>query len=231
MTLIRDDSTTKAGIAYDIGSASEDFMTRKILIALVALVAAPFARADEQPFLQVVANAGYRIGGNLEDPVSGESRDLDDGAGLALALEFRFGKGEDRYLQLWYSRQGSSVNDGVADHDVDVEYLHFGGTVPIGDLKKAQGYFAMGIGATRFSPSGVGATNVTKLSGSMAAGVSMPLSERVAFRLEARGYLTLVDSDTSIFCRSDNGSGFCRIVANGSTIFQAEALAGFAIRF
>ena len=59
----------------------------------------------------------------------------------------------------------------------------------------------------------------------------MPVSEHAAFRLEARGYLTLVDSDTSIFCRSDNGSGFCRIIASGSTIFQAEVLAGFAVSF
>jgi hypothetical protein len=59
----------------------------------------------------------------------------------------------------------------------------------------------------------------------------MPVSEHVSLRLEARGYLTLMDSDTAIFCRSDNGSGFCRIVAHGSTIFQAEALAGFAVGF
>ena len=114
---------------------------------------------------------------------------------------------------------------------MDVEYLHFGGTVPIGEFRKAQGYFAMGIGATRFSPSGAGASDVTKFSGSLALGVSVPLSEHAAFRLETRGYLTLVESDTSIFCRSDNGSGFCRIVANSSTIFQAEALAGFAVSF
>ena len=56
---------------------------------------------------------GYRAGGGLEDSVSGDNNDLDDGASLALALELRYGKGEDRYLQLWYSRQGSGVNDGA----------------------------------------------------------------------------------------------------------------------
>ncbi len=134
-------------------------------------------------------------------------------------------------MQLWYSRQGSRINDGASNHDVDVEYLHFGGTVPIGDYEKAQGYFALGLGATRFSPSGAGATNRTRFSGSMGLGVAVPLSAHAAFRLEARGYLTAVDSNTAIFCRSDNGSGFCRIVASGSTIFQAEVLAGFAVSF
>jgi hypothetical protein len=206
-------------------------MTLKILVTIAALVAAPLARADDLPFLQLAAYAGYRVGGSLEDSVSGDNHDLDEGASLALALEFRYGKGEDRYLQLWYSRQGSSVNDGLADHDVDIEYLHFGGTVPVGHFKKAQGYFAMGLGATRFSPSGVGATDLTRFSGSLGLGIAIPVSEHAAFRLETRGYLTLVDSDTSIFCRSDNGSGFCRIISSGSTIFQGEVLAGFAVSF
>jgi outer membrane protein with beta-barrel domain len=206
-------------------------MAPKILIAFAALLAAPLAQADDPLSTQIAVYGGYRAGGNLEEPVSGDELDFDEGASLAVALEFRFGKGEDRYLQLWYSRQGSSINDGIAEHDVDIEYLHFGGTVPVGEFEKAQGYFAMGIGATRFSPSGVGADDLTKFSGSLGLGISFPVSEHAAFRLETRGYLTLVDSDSSIFCRSDNGSGFCRIVANGSTIFQAEVLAGFAVSF
>lgn len=206
-------------------------MTPKLLIALAALMAAPFASADELPLLQLAAHAGYRVGGQLEDSVSGIDNDLDEGASLALALELRYGKGDDRYLQLWYSRQGSSVDDGLVNRDVDIEYLHFGGTVPIGDHEKAQGFLALGLGATRYSPTGVDATDLTRFSGSLGLGVSMPVSEHLAFRLEARGYLTLVDSDTSIFCRSDNGTGFCRIVASGSPMVQAELLAGFAFRF
>ncbi|MGH8134926.1 MAG: outer membrane beta-barrel protein [Steroidobacteraceae bacterium] len=206
-------------------------MNLKILIAFAALLATSLACADELPFFQVAAHGGYRAGGSFEDSETGESFDLADGTSLALALEFRFGKGDDRFLQLWYSHQSSSINDGVADHDVDVEYLHFGGTVPIGDMEKAQGYFVMGIGATRFSASGTGAEDQTKFSASMGLGLAIPVSRRAAIRLEARGYVTFVDSDTSVFCRSDNGTGFCRIVASGSAIYQAEALAGIAVSF
>jgi len=206
-------------------------MNGRLPILIVALLAAPAALADEPPLVQVAAHAGYRAGGSLEDSVSGDDRDLDDGAGIAVAFELRYGKGEDRYLQLWYSRQGSGVDDNGGNRDVDIEYLHFGGTVPFGDSDRARGYLAMGIGATRFSPTGAGSSDLTRFSGSLGLGVAMPLSERVAIRLEARGYLTLVDSDSAIFCRSDDGSGFCRIVASGSTIFQAELLAGFAVSF
>ena len=206
-------------------------MTPRILVLLGALLAAPLARADDLPFMQLAVHAGYRAGGGLEDSVSGDSNDLDDGASLALALEFRYGKGDDRYLQLWYSRQESGVDDGAGRRNVNVEYLHFGGTVPIGDHEKAQGYFAMGLGATRFSASGADADSRTKFSGSLGLGVAMPVAAHAAFRLEARGYVTVTDSNTSFFCRSDNGSGFCHIVASGSTIVQAEVLAGFAFRF
>jgi hypothetical protein len=200
-------------------------------VLIAALLTAPAVLADDLPLVQVAVHAGYRAGGSLEDSVTGDDRDLDEGTSFALALELRYGKGDDRYLQLWYSRQGSSVDENSSRSDVDVEYLHLGGTVPFGDSDKAQGYLALGIGATRFSPSAAGASDLTRFSGSLGLGVAMPLSRHTAFRLEARGYLTVVDSDTSIFCRSDNGTGFCRIIASGSTIFQAEVLAGFAVSF
>lgn len=200
-----------------------------LLTALFALAAAA-AAAAESPF-QLALHAGYRAGGSLEDSVSGDDRDLDEAASFALALEFRYGKGDDRFAQVWYSRQASDVSDGTASHDVTVEYLHVGGTVPIGDWENAQPYLVAGLGATRFSASGVNSSDRTKFSGSLGVGLALPIGERAALRLEARGYLTAVDTDTSLLCRSDNGSGFCRIVAHGSTIFQAEALAGIAFRF
>ena len=201
------------------------------LTALCLMLAAPAARADELPLFQVGLHGGYRIGGSLEDVDTGADRNLDEGATFALALELRYGKGDDRFYQLWYSRQSSAVDDGLESHDVDVEYLHIGGTVPFGGYEHAQPYFAAGLGATRFSASGPGAEDKTNFSGSMALGLEVPLAKNAALRFEARGYLTFVDTSTSFFCRSDNGEGVCRIVASGSSIFQAEALAGILIRF
>jgi len=206
-------------------------MTRAILGCMALFLFAPALGAEELPFVQVAGYAGYRAGGSLEDATTGEDRDFDEGESFALALEFRYRPGDRRYYQLWYSRQASAVEDALASFDVDIEYLHVGGTIPIGDHERAQPYFAAGLGATRFSSSEPGSNDKTRFSGSMAFGVAVPLGERAAFRLEARGYLTAVDTDSAIFCRSDDGSGFCRIVASSSTIFQAEALAGIAFRF
>ena len=72
---------------------------------------------------------------------------------------------------------------------------------------------------------------LTRFSGSMAFGLEIPMGARAAVRLEARGYLTAVDTDTSFFCRSDDGEGAYKIIASGSAILQTEALAGILVRF
>jgi hypothetical protein len=202
-----------------------------MLIAVLSLLAATSARAAEPPLFQAGLHGGYRIGGSLEDQATEEDRDLDDASSFAVALELRYGKGDDRFYQLWYSSQSTEIDDGAETHDVDVEYLHIGGTLPFGGWEHAQPYFAAGIGATRFSASGADADDRSNFSGSAALGLEIPIGSRAAVRLEARGYLTLVDTDGAFFCRSDGGSGVCAIVASGSSFFQAEGLAGILVRF
>jgi opacity protein-like surface antigen len=206
-------------------------LKRTLLIAAICLFAATPAQATEPPLFQAGLHGGYRVGGSLEDQATEVDRDLDDGSAFAVALELRYGKGDDRFYQLWYSRQSTDVDDGIETHDADVEYLHVGGTLPFGGWERAQPYFAAGLGATRFSASGADTDDRTNFSGSAALGLEIPIGSRAAVRLEARGYLTLVDTDSAFFCRSDGGSGVCAIVASGSTFFQAEGLAGILVRF
>jgi opacity protein-like surface antigen len=204
---------------------------RTIFIAIALFALAPAVRAEDMPQFQVGLNGGYRMGGSLEDEETAEDRDLDEAGSFAVSLELRYRKGDDRFYQLWYSHQSSSVDDGTGPVGVDVEYLHVGGTLPFGGWERAQPYFAAGLGGTRFSSSAPGADDITRFSGSMAFGLEVQLAKNAAIRLEARGYATFVDTNTSFFCKSDNGDGVCRIVASGSTILQAEALAGILVRF
>lgn len=210
-------------------------MDRLPFIALAAALAAAPAAAAEQAArparFQAALHAGYRDGGNLEDTATSDDRDLDAAGSLALALEMRYAPGDDRWFQLWYARQDTDVDDGDETHDVDVEYLHLGGTVPFGDFGRAQPYFAAGIGATRLSSPGADVDERHYFSGSLALGLDVPLATHASLRMEARGYVSAVDSDTALFCRSDGQGGLCRIRASGSTLVQLEALVGVAIRF
>jgi hypothetical protein len=208
----------------------------KVLFPLffgLGLVAANAHADDDEslPMFQAALYGGYRFGGSLEDAETGDSRDLNESSSFAIALELRYGRGDDRFYQLWYSRQSTDVSDGVDKFNTDVEYLHIGGTLPFGGWEHAQPYFAAGLGITRFSASDPAADDRTKFSGSMAFGLEVPLAKHAALRFEGRGYLTFTDTNTSFFCKSDNGEGVCRIVATGSSIFQGEALAGILVRF
>jgi len=200
-------------------------------LASPLLLVAWTASAEAPPAFQIGLNGGYRGGGSFEDQDTGASRDLDESGSFAVSLELRYAKGDDRFYQLWYARQSTDMDDGTGKVGVDVEYLHIGGTLPFGGWERAQPYFAMGAGVTRFSASGPDADDRTKFSGSMAFGLEVPLGKKAALRFEGRGYVTFTDTDTSFFCSSSNGAGVCRIVASGSTIFQGEALAGILVRF
>jgi hypothetical protein len=198
-------------------------------LTLTLVLLSPLAQAAEQTVFQVAPFGGFRAGGSLEDAETGASRDIEEAANYGVALELRYGD-ENRWWQLWYSRQGTEIRSPEGVLDVDMEYLHFGGTAPINDEGRVHSYLSAGIGATRLTPGG-GLDDTVEFSGSLGLGLSMPVSEHVAFRVEGRGYLTLVDSDSSIFCSSINGAGACRIIASGSTLFQAEVTAAIVVGF
>jgi opacity protein-like surface antigen len=203
--------------------------TSVISTLMVASIASAAAVAEPTQF-QVVPHGGLRLGGGFEDGESGDKRDLEEAASYGVGLELRVNN-EDRWWQLWYSRQGTEVKSPDGAVDVAVEYLHFGGTAPISVEGRVHSYVVGGIGATRLSPAGAGLDDAVKFSASLGLGLRMPLSERVALRLEARGYLTVVDSDTSIFCKVEFGEGGCGFVTRGSSLFQAELSAGIAFGF
>jgi opacity protein-like surface antigen len=200
------------------------------LSAACAILLTPIAEAADQTVFQVVPQGGIRLGGNFEDAETGADRQIGDAASFGIGLEWRVGD-ENRWWQLWYSRQGTDVRTADGAFDLNVEYLHIGGTAPISDEGRVHSYVSGGIGATRFSPAGAGLQDATKFSASLGIGLSMPLSERVALRVEARGYVTAMEADTAIFCRSDSSGGACEIIASGKTLFQGELTVGVAFGF
>lgn len=199
-------------------------------LALCLMMLGPAVQAAELTRFQVVPQAGFRLGGKFVDAETDAGLDLADAGSFGVGLEWRVGN-ENRWWQLWYSRQGTDVRTADGAFDLNVEYLHIGGTAPISDEGRVHSYVSGGIGATRFSPAGAGLQDATKFSASLGIGLSMPLSERVALRVEARGYVTAMEADTAIFCRSDSSGGACEIIASGKTLFQGELTVGVAFGF
>jgi len=210
----------------------------------VTALAAPDARAQQDmesssvsaPRFEVTPFVGYRFGGSFDVPPadetsSGKSIDLDDDT--SYGIDVGLYRDHHSFYELLYSRQQTNLDSSqpaLRNVDVTAEYLHFGGTLLFDEEYWFVPYLSFTIGATRLDPKG-SYDDETKFSASLGGGVRFPINDRFAATLGARGYLTFIGSDTSLFCSSINGQGTCLLKSSGSTFFQGEALLGLTLKF
>ena len=190
---------------------------------------APTTRFEITPFV------GYRLGGDfaVDGPTSGTTQDadLDDHGSFAIALNLR--RDELSQYELFYSRQETNLepDSPLGPLGINVEYLHIGGTLVADDEILLKPYVVGGLGLTRLTPEPGRVSDNTRFSVSLGGGVRVPFSQNFSLRLEARGFLTFVNTDSSFFCSSSSAGGFCAIRGSGSTFIQYELLAGAAFAF
>lgn len=203
------------------------------LLFPVLLCVAGLAQAAPPQF-EATAFGAYRLGGEFDvdnAPVGApDSADLEEGGGWGVGLALY--RDPDAFYEFLYSRQATGIDRNapvVGSMDVTTEYYHLGGTLSFDPQPALRSWLSLTVGVTRFSADGYSAES--EFSASLGGGVRVPLGERVALTLGLRGYLTFVDTDTRFFCSSIDGQGGCLLNSTGSTIFQAEASAGLAVRF
>jgi len=189
------------------------------------------ASRNESPHYEIAPFIGYRMGGSFKLNDTGERLAVDDHGSFGLALDVQADNGTQ--YELFYGRQSTVMRGGAsfAPTNVDVEYLHVGGTAPLDEELRVKPYVLGGLGVTRFSPDPALGRENTRLSASLGAGLRVPFSAHWSLRLEARGFVTLVDPNTAFFCRSDRTGLLCRVRSRGSTFIQYELLAGAALTF
>jgi len=179
--------------------------------------------------------AAYRDGGSFTDVASGNELRIEASGAASLSLDWRLDA--SRQLQLFLSRQSSQMGTGQATpvppgsvvptkFPLRVTYLHLGGTSFL-EGRIGQGvYLVGGLGATLFEPGVDGFENELRPSINLGIGYQLPLGESVALRFEARGYATLVNSDSGVFC-----SGGCVIAIKGDTVTQGDVQIGLSFRY
>lgn len=195
------------------------------LALTLTMLGGSVASAATPPSFEITPFAGYRAGGQFLDGSTTDKLDLRGAAGGALAFNWRAAEQGAQY-ELLYSRQ-STETDSATPVDMNIEYLHIGGTTVIGELgARVEPFAAGGIGATRLSPDATGLSRETRWSFNLGGGVRVPVASHVRLRLEARGYLTWLGNQAELFC-----AGGCTLTAKSRTFFQYEALAGVSIGF
>lgn len=172
---------------------------------------------------------GHRGGGDFSHIATDNPLSLDDSNSTGFILGFKQSETQD--LELLYSGYSTRLEASsplVAESDlfdVDVHYLHLGGTVTSGEASWVVPFLSGGLGVTYFSPDISGADDELRLSMSLGGGVKWFPSDNIGLRLEARGFGTLFNNSTSVFC-----SGGCQVEVSGDLLYQYEIFAGVVVR-
>jgi len=201
-------------------------MARK-LIATAMMMALPAICAAKDYALTMYA--GYRGGGYFTDADTEQGLQLDSSVAVSIALDLPLDA--SRQIQIFLSHQRTDLDlagTSAAGNDklpMNITYLHIGGTNFFeGGIGKGP-YVVGGLGATLFDP-GQGYSSEMYPSMNIGIGYQWPMGNTLAVRVEARGYATLVNSSSGVFC-----SGGCVVSIRGDTVSQGELMLGLSGRF
>jgi len=210
--------------------ADRTFMKLLLVLLLGAAAGSSVAQSRDNAF---TLYAAYRDGGSFTDVTTGSTLPIEASGAGSISLDL--GLDASRQLQLFVSRQSSQISVEQAGAPsgavpgrlpMKVTYMHIGGTSFLEGRIGRGAYVVGGLGATLFEPGSEGFENELRPSINLGIGYQMPLGERMALRIEARGYATLVNSSGGLFC-----SGGCTISIKGDTMTQGEVQLGLSFRY
>ena len=203
------------------------------MLVLVSGALPTAAAANDEYRFELTPYVAYRMGGLFSDEENGIDLDVEDSAAQGFIVNGRVRS--NTQWEFLYGRQATNIdsgglfnNDSLLDFDID--YAHFGGTY-LFDGESVRPFVAMTVGVTHADPgdSTFGAENF--FSASLGGGWHLAAGSRVGIRLEIRAFMTFIDSDSDLFCGSDEGGGGCLILVDANTLTQWEARAGLTLRF
>ncbi len=206
--------------------------------AVLAFGGASFAMAGEAdgevtkfPF-EITPYVGYQSGGKFDIEGTDEKGHVSSQVAYAIALNFR-DNNETQY-QVFYSRQPAHMDatstfpNGV---DVDIDYIHFGGTVRVDPGSFLEPYIVGTVGATLLSPNLPSAHNSQVFSIAFGAGLRVPVRPQFNILMEGRAFLSFLPSGGALFCSSGQTGAGCRIQGSGSVFTQYALMVGASFEF
>ncbi len=190
------------------------------------------SQAEERNF-ELTPYAGYRFGGEISIEASDGSYKLDDAASFGLLFNWRHSA--NTQWELVYAHQNTDArlrNSAAFSPTVKAEMhtLEVGGTYQ-GDGDTARPFLAMTLGGTHIRADANGSESDTFFSASIGAGLQFFPGQQFGLRLEGRARAILIDSSTSLLCRTGPDINVCAIQVSGDTLNQFETFAGFIFRF
>ena len=209
-------------------------MPGRIVCTTIVLLSSATALAQEDSFnFELTPYGAYRVGGEFEETDRNFSIDLDESESFGFI--FNATHSPVTQWEILYSRQETTADasgSGLSSTtpDLTIEYLHAGGTYLWGG-EQVRPFLAATLGGTHVDISTAGFDSDTFYSFSLGLGLQIRPNSRLGIRLEARGFGTLLDSDSDLFCQFGPRNNICAVHIDGTIMWQVEALAGLVFRF
>lgn len=192
-------------------------------LIMLFLLWLPLMDANAGDF-EITPIIGYTAGGSFEDTTNEDDLDLDEGESAGLILSWKDKSRDGAFYELFYMHQDSSFDGDTHEIDLDIDYLHIGGTYGVED-GRIQPFVSGGLGVTHMDfQSG---SSEFRFSLSLGAGLKVPITDHIKFRVEGRGFGTVFSSSSEINC----SKGQCTVKAKGDMFYQFSVLAGVSICF
>lgn len=200
----------------------------------LGLSAASAAHSQSQPqsLYELTGYVGYQSGGDFDIEGTDEEGDVRGQVAYAVAMNFRADT-EGQY-QVFYSRQPTSIEPNSVfpgGLNVDIDYVHFGGTLRVNPDSPLEPYIVGTVGATLLSPDFPGADDKQVFSVAVGAGLRIPVRKQFNLLFEARAFVSLMPAGGALFCSSGETGAGCRLHGSGSTFTQYVVLLGASFPF
>jgi hypothetical protein len=201
-------------------------MPALLSVAAGSLVAAAPAAAQT---VEISPFGGYRVGGSIAEVDGRIVADDDGGPSVGVVVDVVFGSPTDGLkVEGVFSRERArlKLRGGLFDPPsyawVTVDQLLVGGIQELSD-GRARPFLSGLLGITRYAAPG---DTEVRFAVGMGAGAKFFVTRNVGLRLDARGYMTIIDLSGSAVC-----AGGCVIGFSVNPAFQGDFTAGLIVAF
>ena len=194
-------------------------------IVIVLLVA---SRAAAQS-VEIAPFGGYRLGWGVSDVGGAPVVDDDGGVSFGIVANIQIGPPADGFtFEALFSREQARVKiqptffSPPVTANVEVDHMMIGVQQEL-DNSSARAFISGLAGLTRYA---AGGDMEIRFTVGLGAGGKFFATRHLGLRLEARGYMTIIDLGGRAVC-----SGGCVFVFNANPVFQADITAGVIVAF
>ena len=197
-------------------------------IAMLPLAAAAYAG---EPWIEVTPFLGARGGATLDATPSGpDDAEADPALSYGVITDLRLHGRPDVRLEFSWDRQeldfeAESDSSAAEDFDLTIDYFHAGSTYEPRQQGRVRPFIGMALGVTLLNADGATVDESWALSGSIGGGAKLALGERLALRLELRGYGSFTDGELDARC----GAG-CSVHLESDGWYQLGGRVGLIFR-